>query len=59
MNSRFEVTVPNGRVRSAVGGGNWEGVGVTPDVKTPALEALGVAQARAMRRLAEKSKDPR
>ena len=32
VNERFEVTVPNGRVRGAVSGGNWEGSGVTPDV---------------------------
>jgi hypothetical protein len=53
LNARFEVTVPNGRVRSAVSGGNWEGVGVTPDVKTTATEALRVAHARALRDLIE------
>jgi C-terminal processing protease CtpA/Prc len=51
VNDRFTVTVPNGRVRSAVHGGNWEGTGVTPDVKTGAAAALAVAHARARARL--------
>jgi hypothetical protein len=51
VNDRFTVTVPNGRVRSAIGGGNWEGTGVTPDVQTTAAEALPVAYARVIRRL--------
>lgn len=51
VNDRFNVTVPNGRVRSAIGGGNWEGTGVTPDVQTTAAEALQVAYARVIRRL--------
>jgi C-terminal processing protease CtpA/Prc len=51
VNDRFSVTVPNGRVRSAIGGGNWEGTGVTPDVPTTAEEALRVAYARVIRRL--------
>jgi C-terminal processing protease CtpA/Prc len=53
VNAHFTVTVPNGRVRSAVSGGNWEGVGVTPDVAAPAADALRVAHARALRRLLE------
>jgi C-terminal processing protease CtpA/Prc len=51
VNDRFSVTVPNGRVRSAIGGGNWEGTGVSPDVTTTAEEALQVAYARVLRRL--------
>jgi C-terminal processing protease CtpA/Prc len=50
VNARFSVTIPNGQVRSAVSGGNWEGAGVTPDVKTP-VDALNVAHARALRGL--------
>lgn len=48
---RFEVTVPNGRVQSAIRGANWEGRGVTPDVDVPAEKALTVAHARALKRL--------
>jgi hypothetical protein len=41
-------------VKSAVSGGNWEGAGVTPDVKTPAADALNVAHARALRQLVDR-----
>lgn len=51
VNDQFEVVVPNGRIKSAVGGGNWEGTGVTPDVKVPAAEALQVAQERLRQKL--------
>lgn len=47
INDRFEITIPNGKVVSAVRGGNWEGVGVIPDVAVPASEALRVALRRA------------
>lgn len=53
VNAWFEVTVPNGRVRSAIGGGNWEGGGVKPDLDVPAADALAVAHARALKRLSE------
>jgi len=53
VNARFSVTIPNGQVKSAAGG-NWEGTGVTPDVKTIADEALNVAHARALRRLIDR-----
>lgn len=51
VNDRFEVTVPNGRVRAAVGGGNWEGTGVTPDVLVAEADALRTAHTLAVRRL--------
>jgi retinol-binding protein 3 len=51
VNALFEVNVPNGRVRSAVLGRNWEGVGVVPDIPTSATNALDVAHTRALRRL--------
>ena len=54
VNPRFSVTVPNGQVKSAIGGGSWEGAGVTPDVKTTASEALTVAHARALRGLIDR-----
>jgi C-terminal processing protease CtpA/Prc len=53
VNAWFEVTVPNGQVRSAISGGNWEGRGVKPDIEVPAAEALDVAHARALKRLGE------
>lgn len=51
VNERFSVNVPNGRVKSAISGGNWEGTGVTPDVKAPAAEALQIAHDRILRTL--------
>jgi C-terminal processing protease CtpA/Prc len=53
VNDLFDVIVPNGRVRSAVGGGNPEGKGVTPDVASPAGDALDVALTQARNKLTE------
>jgi C-terminal processing protease CtpA/Prc len=53
VNPWFEVTVPNGQVRSAVSGGNWEGRGVKPDLEVAAADALLVAHSRALKRLIE------
>jgi C-terminal processing protease CtpA/Prc len=44
----FEITVPNGRVVSAIAGRNWEGQGVEPNVATDASEAFRVAHVRAI-----------
>ena len=48
VSQRFEVTVPNGRVRTAVTGLNWEGAGVVPDVVATGSDALRVAHVRAL-----------
>jgi RimJ/RimL family protein N-acetyltransferase len=40
---RFGVFIPAGRVVEPVTGGNWEGVGVEPDVVTDASDALETA----------------
>jgi hypothetical protein len=48
----FEVTVPNGQVRTAKSGRNWEGSGVTPDVVVSADRAQATALELATRRLA-------
>lgn len=47
INDSFEITIPNGRVVSAVNGRNWEGTGVIPDLAVRASDALRVAQERA------------
>jgi hypothetical protein len=47
---RFSLFVPLSRYVSATSGGDWEGVGVTPDVACPASEALQVAHRLALRR---------
>jgi Peptidase family S41/N-terminal domain of Peptidase_S41 in eukaryotic IRBP len=55
VNARFEVTVPNGQVRTAVTGRNWEGTGVIPDVKVAGSDALRVGHIRALRGLLERT----
>jgi C-terminal processing protease CtpA/Prc len=51
VNDLFDVIVPNGQVKSAVGGGNWERSGVKPDVAAGADVALTVAHVRMLRTL--------
>jgi hypothetical protein len=51
VNPLFEVTVPNGQVRSSVSGRNWESDGVAPDISVPASDALRVAHLHALREL--------
>ena len=54
VNDVFEVTVPNGHIRSAIKHSNWEGDGVTPDVSAPATSALDIALARARQDLQQR-----
>ena len=51
INDRFYVNIPNGQIRSAIRGSNWEGTGVVPDVSVSAADALRVAHQDALRRL--------
>jgi C-terminal processing protease CtpA/Prc len=51
LSVRLEVTVPNGQVRTAVTGRNWEGAGVIPDVRVTGSDALRVGHIRALRGL--------
>jgi len=44
----FKAYIPNGRMGSTLTGGNWEGVGVIPDVPAGTDQALRVAQAMAL-----------
>jgi C-terminal processing protease CtpA/Prc len=44
----FDITVPNAQLLTSVTKRNWEGPGVTPDVRMPAADALRVAQLRAI-----------
>jgi C-terminal processing protease CtpA/Prc len=55
VNNHFEVTVPNGKVRTAARGSNWEGTGVVPDAKVAADEALRTAHIRALNHLIKQS----
>ena len=48
----FVISVSNGRPVHPVSGGNWEGVGVAPDVAVDPAQALDTALARAKTKLA-------
>lgn len=54
LNARFEATVSNGMVRTALQGKSWEGSGVVPDVPALPSDALRVAHTRAIRGLMQK-----
>ncbi|MEU6314679.1 S41 family peptidase [Streptomyces sp. NPDC047014] len=43
LTEHIQVTVPIARTVNTVTGGNWEGVGVTPDLPAPADQALETA----------------
>ncbi len=49
----FVFSISTGRPVHSVSGGNWEGVGVAPDLDVAPRTALDVALARALRRLAD------
>ncbi|NVJ97105.1 MAG: S41 family peptidase [Alphaproteobacteria bacterium] len=55
---RFTVWVPNGRAINPITGTNWEGTGVEPHVKTAATDALDVAHAAALEKLAGAHEGP-
>ena len=44
IDSHFEILLPTGKTLNPVTGADWEGVGVIPDVKVPATDALATAQ---------------
>jgi C-terminal processing protease CtpA/Prc len=54
----FGIRVPFARAVNPITGTNWEGTGVTPDIVVPADEALDVAYAEALRRIAARTEDP-
>lgn len=53
----FTAIIPVGRSISPITKTNWEGTGVTPDIKTSADASLGVAHLHALRSLLEKETD--
>lgn len=54
---QFAVWIPSGRAINPITNTNWEGTGVTPDIKIPANKALEVAQIKALETLLEENKD--
>ena len=57
LTDHFRVFVPTGVVANAVTGGNWEGVGVTPDLAVPSDDALRAAHRTALERLLNAATD--
>lgn len=57
ISANFQMFVPAGRAISPITNTNWEGVGVEPDVKVPADDALRTAQQMALKAILEKEKD--
>jgi retinol-binding protein 3 len=54
IEDRFTIGVPFARAINPTTKTNWEGVGVEPDVKVPATDALTTAQALASKELASR-----
>jgi C-terminal processing protease CtpA/Prc len=47
VNPHVEISIPNGRIVSAMNGGNWEGRGVNPDIAIASIYAIRTAHDRA------------
>jgi len=58
LTPHFAVFVPLSRMISPITKTNWEGVGVTPDVAVGADDALRVAQAAILGKMAASERDP-
>ena len=58
LTSHFSAFVPNGRSLGPVTKANWEGVGVTPDVKVSAEDAMKTAQIAILKKMAAAEQDP-
>ena len=54
LTEHFEVFVPMGRAINSVTKTNWEGTGVTPDIKVPKEQALKTAYIMALEKALEK-----
>ncbi|MBI5705607.1 MAG: S41 family peptidase [Armatimonadetes bacterium] len=53
LNDHFSAFIPVGMARNPITGTNWEGTGVTPDVKISPKDALKEAQILAIKKLLE------
>lgn len=57
LSAHFGAFIPTGRAVSPVTKTNWEGTGVEPDVKVPAVQALRTAQVMALKKAVERTTD--
>ena len=53
MTDHFLAFIPVGMARNPITKTNWEGTGVTPDIKCDPMEALKIAQTIALKKLLE------
>jgi C-terminal processing protease CtpA/Prc len=58
LTQSFTAFIPVGRSLSPITKTNWEGTGVTPDIKASADASLSVAHLLALKALVEKETDP-
>lgn len=58
INAHFEIGVPFGRSLSPITKTDWEGVGVVPDIKVDADDALNVAQLQVLNARLKTETDP-
>jgi retinol-binding protein 3 len=59
LSAHFSIFVPDGRAINPITQTNWEGVGVEPDVKVIAADALRIARLMALKALKQSETDPR
>jgi len=59
LSKNFASFIATGRARSPITQTNWEGAGVTPDVASPADQALNIAQRMALKTIIDAEKNPR
>jgi hypothetical protein len=57
LHPHLEATIPVSRSINPVSGGNWEGVGITPDIETDPAEALDVAHRTALAEIVRRGGD--
>ncbi len=58
VDAHFMMFVPSGRPISPVTRGDWEGVGVVPDIETPAPKAIDAAQVAILKELLPTQANP-
>ena len=59
ITEQFGIWLPNGRAINPITKTNWEGVGIEPDIKTTAPEALRAAHLAALRKIRETATETR
>ncbi|MDP9363058.1 MAG: S41 family peptidase [Chloroflexota bacterium] len=58
LHASFDAFIPTGRPINPISKGDWEGVGVAPDIDVPAADALRTAHAAALRHVLGRISNP-